>query len=744
MMSKGIATMLLSAALLALPPAVQAKNDAGRERSGAPYLEAWSDGERLESLPLASTDVEVVIGGVIADVRVTQVYENRGDRPVEAVYVFPASSRASVHAVTMTIGDRVVRAQLRERAQARREYDAARAQGRTATLLEQQDVGAFRMNVANVLPGDRIEVALDYVELLVPTKGEYEFFFPTTAPQVAYARPGDPDVAMPSSAAAGVVDHAMTLRVHVLSGMPITRIESPSHPIQTFRPREGEAIVTIDPSDARSMARDFVLRYAMLGDDIGTGVLAYRDGGENYFLLTAQPPARISPSAVPPREYIFVIDVSGSMAGRPLEVSRTLVEDLFSTLKPGDRFNIVLFAGDSRVMAPKSMPATPATLELALELLDATAAGGGTELGLALDKAQSVPPTPGMARTLVIVTDGAIAAGGDIATRIAGQVDQANVFVFGIGDYLDHAVIERLARAGQGEPFKVMRMDEADAEARRLRAYIDRPVLTQARLGWQGADLYDLEPERLPDLFAERPIVVVGKFRGELAGKATIKGYSGGRPVTLSVDLSQAYTDPALSALPKLWARRRIDRLMDHSGCNHANRCVEDDPARGEIIDTSLKHGLLTPFTSFIAVSGEVRTNEAGERVFQPVPQREAGDAGGFGFDPALAAAALAVPVAVPSPAPVVVAERWLAGHRMQQVEGGWRDAAHREDARVLRIRRGSQAHRELLRLRPDLAELFALPGRVLVSFGASSIELGPDGFGDFPAGQLAEAVRAR
>lgn len=735
------AAFLFSLALLALPLAALAQQSP-RERSGAPYLEAWSDGKRLESLPLASTDVEVLIGGVIADVRVTQVYENRGDRPVEAVYVFPASSRASVHAVTMTIGDRVVRAQLRERGQARREYDAARAEGRSATLLEQQDVGAFRMNVANVLPGDRIEVSLQYVELLVPTAGEYEFFFPTTAPQVAYARPGDPDLVMPDSAAPGVVEHAMSLRVHVLSGLPITRIESPSHPIQAFRPREGEAIVTIDPSDARAMARDFVLRYAMLGDDIGTGVLAYRDGGENYFLLTAQPPARVAPSAIPPREYIFVIDVSGSMAGRPLDVSKALVEDLFSTLKPSDRFNVVLFAGDSRVMAQQSLPATPATLRKALDVLDGEGGGGGTELEAALETAQAVPPTPGMARTLVIVTDGAIAAGGDVAARIADQVDQANVFVFGIGNYLDHAVIERLARAGQGEPFKVMRLEDAEAEARRLRAYIDRPVLTQARLGWDGADLYELEPARLPDLFAQRPIVVVGKYRGELAGTATIRGYSGDRPVTLSVDLSQAYVDPSLSALPKLWARRRIDRLMDNSGCTSLS-CAEDHPARREILETSLHHGLLTPFTSFIAVTGEVRTNEAGERVFQPAPQREDGDPGAFGFDPALAAAALAVPVVAPAP-PVVVGEQWLAGHRMQQVEGGWRDAAHRDDARVLRIRRGSEAHRELLRLRPDLAALFALPGRVLVSFGDTSILLAPDGFGDFPAGTLAEAVRAR
>lgn len=719
--------------------------DTPRAQTGAPYFEAWSAGEKIEALPLASTRMEAVIGGVIADVSLTQVYENRGTVPVEAVYVFPASSRATVYAVTMTVGNRVIRAKLRERNEARREYDAARESGRTATLLEQKDVGAFRMNVANVLPGDRISVELRYAELLVPTKGDYEFFFPNTAPQAKYSRAGDPDSTMPSSSAREVVDHAFSLKVHLLSGAPIASLASPSHPIVVGRPGDGEAVVTVDPEDARAGARDFVLRYSMLGDDIGTGVLAYRGVEENVFLLTAQPPRVVLPASLPPREYIFIVDVSGSMRGRPLDVSKALLEDLFATLRPDDRVNVILFAGTALAMSEQgSLPATPDTLKRAIETLRGTGAGGGTELANALELAYAIPPTRGMARSLVIVTDGAIAAGGAVSTLIASQLDQANAFVFGIGDYLDRATIDRLARAGQGEPFLVEQMSDAEDQARLLREYIDRPVLTQGRISWTGADLYDLEPVKLPDLFAERPIVVVGKYRGELAGKLYIDGYSGRQPVRLEVDLADAHTDPALSSLPLLWARRRIDRVQDAGACDGYSSCEGQDSVKQEVTSLGLRYGVLTPHTSFVAVTEEVRTDDRAERVDQPAAARDV-ESAAYGFDVALAASALA-PVTgsaqwLQSP---VLETRRIAGRDLVRDGNGWRDLAHRPDARILRIRRDSQAFRRLLVLRPELAELFRLRGRVLVSFGDWSVQVSPDGFGDYPAGVLEEALGAR
>lgn len=746
----------LFAGLIALLPVVAAAADV---RSSAPYFEAYAAGEKVESLPLAATDVDVVIGGVLADVTVKQVYENRGTVPVEAVYVFPASSRASVYAVTMTVGDRVIRAKLREKDDARREYEEARSEGRTASLLEQQDVGAFRMNVANVLPGDSIQVEMRYAELLVPTKGVYEFFFPTTAPMEKYGETGA--TAMASSSSDAVVKDAFGMTVRLVSGAPIAQITSDTHPLQVSQARPDEATVTISPDDRRAGAKDFVLRYSMLGDDVGTGVLAFRGSEENFFLLTAQPPKAVRPAMIPPREYIFVVDVSGSMTGRPLDVSRALVADLFSQLRPEDRFNVVLFAGDSQVMSERGSPhATKDTLADALDILTDVEASGGTELGEALDTAYALPATPGMARTVLIITDGAIAAGGDVATKISSRLDEANAFVFGIGDYLDRAVIDRLARAGEGEPFVAETMDAAEAQAKRLREYIDRPVLTQAKLRWSGgADLYDLEPPAIPDLFAERPIVVVGKYRGELKGEATIEGWSGGGPVKLVVDLDEAYEDPSLSSLPRLWARRRIDRVTDAGECSRwGSDCDTDAEAlKAEVTALGLRYGVLTPHTSFVAVTDDVRTDVDATTVFQPVPARDvatlasappppppaASGFGGYGFDPTVALQVAAAPAVLSAPSLDAARPlRELAGHRMQATADGWRDLAHVDGVRVLRIRRDSAAFAALLALRPELAPLFALDGRVLVSLGAGwSVQITPDGFGDYPEATLRAAA---
>ena len=724
-----------------------------RSQSSAPYFEATAAGEKVENLPLAMTTVDATITGVIADVSLIQVYENRGKVPVEAVYVFPASSRATVYAVRMTIGDRVVEAQLREREEARATYEKAKSEGRSATLLEQQDVGAFRMSLANVLPGDRIKVELQYVELLVPTAGVYEFFFPNTAPQEKYQRAQDPDGSMPRSSAAEVSDFGLSLNVKIATGAPIASIESPSHDIAIDRPSPTEASLAIDDSDGKPATRDFVLRYELGGARISAGALAYpaSDGGDNYLLVLAQPPRTTMPSDVPAREYIFVVDVSGSMHGEPLDVSKRLMRDLFTTLKPTDLFNVLLFSGGSRVLSKSgSLPATEDTLQRALDLIDASDAGGGTELVPALETAYALPKTPGMSRSLVLVTDGAIAAGSDASALIRRHLDQGNVFTFGIGAGVVRPVIERLARAGEGEPFLVEKMDEGKAEAARLRSYIDRPVMTGIAVRWEGTQPMDVLPQKVPDLFAERPIVLVAKYRGPLAGRVVFSGTSGDQPVEVAVELGRTPVRPQYKAVRLFWARKKIDLLMDDNCSGYGCSSGSEDAER-EIARVGLEHGILTPYTSFVAVTSEVRTEADAVRVDQPAVARQRvaslyspAASVGSGFSPAITSQGIAIAVAsAPQTATLLEGlSREVGGHRMHLMAGQWRDEAHREDAILLRVRRDSAAYAELLRLRPGLAALFALGDSVLVSFGDYSILVSDSGFSDFPPETLKAAVR--
>lgn len=731
---------LLVAAFIGASPAVAAT------AASAPYL-ASSDGS-VERLPLLQTQVDATIAGVIANVEVRQVYENRGDTAIEAIYVFPASSRAAVHALTLRIGDRVIRADIREKETARREYDAARAEGKTASLLEQLDPSIFRMSVANVLPGDRVEVTLAYTELLVPTKGEYEFFLPNTVGS-RYAAPGDAPVATPSSSKREVTEYALDIRVNLLGALPLQRVDSPSHAVDVARPNNSTALVTLaQASEASAATRDYVLRFRYAADAIESGMLLFADPDSHaggYFLLLAEPPAAVAAGAVPPREFVFVVDVSGSMTGQPLDIVKDLMRDLLGALRDGDTFNVVLFAGDSRVLEPDAMlPANDATLERARKLIDDTRSGGGTELMPALETAYALPTSAGRARSVVIVTDGAIWAGGAAYRQIRDQLGKSNAFVFGIGPSVEREVIERLARAGAGEPFIVDELGRGDVVARQLRDYVDRPLLTGIRIGASGAATRDMEPDRVPDLLAERPIVVVGRYDGAQAGVVTLQGTTGAGPWRQEVTLDPALASPTLEGVRHLWARARIQRLIDEqsggNGWYSANATTVDHAA--EITSLGLDYSLLTPYTSFVAVDEVVRSDGATVPVQQPaVAKASAGSLGGIG-NALPPSSGLAIDIRTEAPAaPPATATQTIGGRIFHHVDGVWTDTGMRSQT-VLRIRPDSAAWAQLLVLHPEFAQYRVLGTHVLVAFTTHAILLTPDGFSDYPVHVLRAAVQ--
>ena len=271
------------------------------------------------------------------------------------------------------------------------------------------------------------------------------------------------------------------------------------------------------------------------GEEIAAGLLLYRGPDENFFLLVAEPPQVVAPNEVPPREYIFVLDVSGSMNGFPLNTAKTLMADLAAGLRPSDTFNIVVFADGSETFAPASVRATPANVARALQFVGRKNGGGGTELRAALERAVTLPRQGDVARSIVLVTDGYIEAESDVFDYIRTHLDDTSVFAFGIGSSVNRHLIEGVARAGLGEPFIVTEPGEAAEAAARLRRYIESPVLTGIDVRFTGFDAYDVEPGTVGDLFASRPVVVFGKWRGEATGSVEISGTTG-RGVYRTID----------------------------------------------------------------------------------------------------------------------------------------------------------------------------------------------------------------
>jgi Ca-activated chloride channel family protein len=592
------------------------------DKTLSPYFKVMGNGiGNIENLPLQDTSAQVDIVGVIADVKVRQVYQNRGEAAIEAIYVFPGSSKAAVYGMKMTIGERVVVAKIKERKAAKVAYNQAKKQGNRASLLEQQRPNVFQMNVANIMPGDEIIVELSYTELIVPEQGIYEFVYPAVvgprySETVAENAPEteswivnpylQQDVASP---------YTFNIKASVSAGIPIQALSSPSHKVTVDYKEQGTATVHLTNKDNSNGDRDYILRYQLKGQEINTGLLLYKGEEENFFLLMSQPPEKVISENIPPREYIFVVDVSGSMHGFPLNTSKNLMAELLSNLRPTDSFNILFFSGGSSVLSETSLPVTKANIEKAIAMMETQQGSDSTRLLPALKRAMALPAEKSTSRSFVMVTDGYVSVEKEAFQFVKDNLNNANFFSFGIGSSINRFLIEGLARAGKGEPFVITSSVEAFQVAQRFREYIETPVLTGININFNNFEAYDVEPKKIPDLFAERPLIIYGKWRGEAEGEIEIKGHQGQSDYIQTIDVNKVVANPDNKAIRYLWARNRIAELGDFE------KLSPDSERKAEITTLGLTYNLLTEYTSFIAID-EIIANSSGnsQKVKQPLP----------------------------------------------------------------------------------------------------------------------------
>jgi len=587
----------------------------------SPYFFIQSEETGAEQFPLKSTHAEVNINGVIADVVIRQTYANNGPQPINARYIFPASTRAAVHGMTMTIGENVIKAEIKERKKAQQTFDAAKKQGKSASLLKQQRPNVFSMNVANIMPGDLIAIELHYSELLEPTDSIYEFVYPTVVgprfsdQPAADAPETDRWIKNPYLKQGVTSPTTFSINVNLAAGMELQEAVCTSHDTDIIYEDKTMARIKLKDTEKQGGNRDFILKYRLAGDKINTGLILQRGQDENFFLMMMQPPARVKPADLPAREYIFVVDISGSMNGFPLNTSKKLLTRLIGGLQTKDRFNVILFAGASKVMAPSSLPATSDNIRQAVQLIEKQRGGGGTRLYSALKKGMDLPMDENISRTILIVTDGYIGAEKQVFRLIQKNLNLTNVFAFGIGSSVNRYLIEGMAKSGQGEPFIVTKPSEADQVARQFQDYVQSPVLTNINIKYDGFDTYDVEPVSIPDLFAQRPVIVFGKWRGDLKGTIQVDGVSGDGDYTRAFKVADYTPRETGQTLSYLWARKRIGRLSDF------NIQKGNSENQAEITSLGLTYNLLTAYTSFVGVHDVVRNPKAkAKNVTQPLP----------------------------------------------------------------------------------------------------------------------------
>ncbi|MBI5326196.1 MAG: VWA domain-containing protein, partial [Ignavibacteriae bacterium] len=548
----------------------------GEDKTLSPFFFVQSGDSTVEQLPLYSTSAEVNIAGVIADVKVKQVYKNTGKKPIEAIYIFPASTRAAVYGMTMTIGDRVLVAEIQKKEEARKTYEKALKEGKSASLLEQQRPNVFQMNVGNIMPGDTIIVELKYTELLIPTDGIYEFVYPSVVgPRYSNksadsAKPGDRFVETPYTHEGEKPTYLFDVKVNIASAVPLEDVECKTHRVNIEKISDVQEYITLGPSEKFSGNRDYILKYRLTGNKIQSGLLLSENDKENFFLLMLQPPKRVEPKQIPPREFIFVVDVSGSMHGKPLDISKDMMKKLLNNLKQGEKFNVLLFSGGSEVLSENSIDVSPKNINRAFDFINKQNGYGGTELLPALKRVFDLPKEPGKSRTIVILTDG-----------------------------------------------YVTKYENSDAVAEKFRKYIESPVMTDIKIEYDGFMTYDVEPMSIPDVLAERPILVYGKWQGQPSGNIIVSGVSGDMKYKVEIGVQKFSTMTQGGALKYLWARNKIAIISDY------NSIRNKEERKDEITGLGLKYNLLTNFTSFVAVDYLSRNKDSLVRVNQPLPMPE-------------------------------------------------------------------------------------------------------------------------
>ncbi|MCX7554874.1 VIT and VWA domain-containing protein [Marinicella sp. S1101] len=567
-----------------------------------PYFKVLTKGTDIDRIPLLLTTVDAEINGFMAEVKVTQYYKNDGSVPLEAQYVFPGSTDAAVHQVEMVVGDRRIIADIQKKKEAKETYLKAKEAGKTTSLLEQSDPGLFTMNLANILPGDDIQVSLSYTEKIIPSQGKYTFTYPAIGRPSVLARGNT----APQSYAPGK-NSGFDLSVVINSPHQIAGIISKNHLVEIEYQSDKSANILLDESEQLEFNQDFIFEYDLREQAVDSGLLLHQDEESGYFLLTVQPPAAFKTTEIIPREYVFVVDSSGSMTGTPIENAKYITQSLMSDLAPEEFFNVVLFAGGSKVFSQTPQQVNQADIKKAMKMVSVSSAGGGTDLFSALKSINDIPRVEGVSRTLVIMTDGAISVPDHTIDLLLETPDQ-NVFVIGVsGGYSnDVATIKALALAGQGQPFFISDDEEDIAKIQeQFLDYVRYPLLSNINIEAIGFEGLDIQPTHVVDLFAQRPVFITGKFDGTQRGSLRITGDGNGLKYDEFFDLD-GIADQDNQSIRYLWAREKINRLSLNQNTNE-----------NEITSLGLEYHLMTPFTSFVAVDQIVRNEGGVEKVTQ-------------------------------------------------------------------------------------------------------------------------------
>lgn len=575
-------------------------------------------GKWLE-LPLQSTTFDTIVTGTVAETEIVQVFGNPLDEPIEAIYLFPLHERAAVDDYALTIGARTIRGQIKTREQARDDYESAKQAGQTAALLEQQRPNVFTQSVANIAPGETIEVSLHVVQPLDQDDGRYTLTLPTVVgPRFSPASSPAPELAAPLVPQGFTTCADIDVSVLIDAGMRPRALRSKHHEVEIQRTEE---LASVSLSDAASVPadRDFELSWVLEGERAAASIVAQPEGDGGYFTLTIAPPEVVLEDEAIARELIFVVDTSGSMMGKPLDTAKAAIHESLRHMRPDDAFAILGFDDAASSLSPTLLPAGPIPLARARDFVDAMQGDGGTAMNAGISAALAFPRDPARVRMVFFLTDGYIGNEVDIFAQVEQSIGDARLFSLGVGEAPNRYLLDGLAAAGRGVASYAAVHDDIAPAVERFHARIATPVLTDLDIDWGGLEVDDVLPARLPDLFAGQPLTVYGRYEGEPSGPIVLYASSqGGRRIEVPVEFDLAHAQQS-EGIGSMWARQEVDHLLGYP-TPLLPGSEGYDAAKADVIALALEHRLLTQFTSFVAIDERAVLGADGKPIVIEVP----------------------------------------------------------------------------------------------------------------------------
>jgi hypothetical protein len=522
--------------------------------------------------------------------------------------------------MTMKIGERKIVGVIKRRDEARRIYEAALMAGQTAALLEQERPNIFTQSVGNIGPGERIEIVISYVDVLKYDMGTYEFHYPMVVgprynPGNTAAGPAVPDAARitpPVLKPGERTSHDISISVNLDAGVPIHNLANSNHKVHTIKKGDSQARVRLLQEDAIPN-KDFVLRYDVMGAKPEMAVLSHTGDyagdakrlGSGYFMLMIQPKEDERLKQSPPREIVFLVDVSGSMRGEPTEKVKGAMKEMLELCRAGkdtvqDTVQVVTFAGQAHQLFEKPLPVNEANTARAIAFSQAQSGSGGTEMLKGVTLAMDQPVDAERIRIIVMLTDGYIGNEAQIIEHVGKKCgDRIRFWAIGIGQSPNMFLIDGVARQGGGMGKKLGLKDDSSALTTEVMTRIQRAQLADVQIDYGDLDVSETYPARLPELWAGRPVIVYGRYNKGGQGTIKISGNVEGEDVSWPLEVTLSAEQPEHDVLAKVWAREKIEDLMQSA-------YYGDSPAvEEEVTALALQYRLMSQYTSFVAVDAE-------------------------------------------------------------------------------------------------------------------------------------------